>query len=261
VAGLLLVAGLWSAGCGGQGDSVMGPDPVATPTPAAITGRPDLTISNLNFSPGSPKAGDEITFWVFVRNAGDAAAAPSTLRFKVGGEGAPPETAVPALNPGQEYQHERRVTLTTAQNYTLTATADARSQVAESNEGNNVHERTITVASAPVPGRPDLTISNLNISPASPRAGEEITFWVYVRNVGDAVAPLSTLRFAVAGESPPPETAIPALAPGLEYHYQRRVTLTTAQNYTATATADARAQVTESDETNNVRTRTFTVAP
>ncbi len=259
-AGVLLLAGLWSVGCGGQGDSLTGPDPVATPTPAPITGRPDLTISNLNFSPGSPKAGDEITFWVFVRNAGDAAAAPSTLRFKVGGEGSPPETTVPALNPGQEYQHERRMTLNIAQDYTLTATVDARGQVSESDEANNVRERTITVASAPDPGRPDLTISNLNFSPGSPRAGDEITFWVHVRNVGDAAALPSTLRFQVGGVVHP-ETAVPALNPGQEYHYERRMTLTTPLNYMATATADARAQVTESDETNNVRTRTFTVAP
>ncbi len=143
VAGVLLIAGL-SVGCGG--DSPTGPDPVPTPTPFATVGRPDLTISNLNFSPGGPKAGDEVTFWVFVRNAGDAVAAPSTLRFKVGGEGVPPEIAVPALSPGQEYHYERRLTLTTPQDYLATATADARAQVTESDEANNVRTRTFTVA-------------------------------------------------------------------------------------------------------------------
>jgi subtilase family serine protease len=113
---------------------------------------------------------------------------------------------------------------------------------------------------AAAPGQPDLLVSNINHSPGSPTAGDEITFWVFVRNAGDAQASASTLRFKVGGESNPPEASVPALAPGQEYRYERKVTLNVAQSYLATATADALAQVLESDESNNVRTKTFTVA-
>jgi hypothetical protein len=68
-------------------------------------------ISNINLSPGSPRVGDEITFWVFVKNDGAARAGASALRFKVGGETFPPEIPVPALDPGQEYRYERKLTL------------------------------------------------------------------------------------------------------------------------------------------------------
>jgi subtilase family serine protease len=216
-------------------------------------------ISNINFSPGSPRAGDEITFWVFVRNQGSAPAGASTLRFRVGGETYPPETPVPALGPGQEYRHERKVTLNVAQNYLVTATADALDQVSESDEGNNVLTRAFSVA--PALGKPDLMIRIINFSPGSPRAGDEITFWVFVRNQGSALAGASTLRFQVGGETYPPETPIPALGPGQEYRHERKVTLNVAQNYLATATADALAQVSESNEANNVRTRSFRVSP
>jgi subtilase family serine protease len=83
---------------------------------------------------------------VFVRNDGNAQAGASTLRFKVGGESSPPEIPVPALDPGEEYRYERKLTLGVAQNYRSTATADALNEVAESDEGNNILIRDFTVA-------------------------------------------------------------------------------------------------------------------
>jgi len=231
------------------------------PPESSQSGQADLTISSINFSPGSPKLGDEITFWVLVRNEGSAQAGASRLRFKVGGESNPPETQLPALGPGQEYRHERKITLSVAQSYLATATADALSQVSESNEGNNVGSKSFTVAAAPTQGTPDLVISNIVHSPASLAAGSEITFWVYVSNTGSAQAGASTLRFKVGGETFPPEAPVPALAPGQEYRYERKISLDVAQNYLATATADALGQVSESDEANNVRTFSFSVGP
>jgi subtilase family serine protease len=235
------------------------PEPAPLPIPPSPTGQADLMIANMHISPASPTTGDEITFRVFVRNAGNAQSAASILRLRVGGESNPAEAPVPALAPGQEHQYERRVTLDVAQSYLATATADARGQVSESNEGNNVDSRSFVVAAAPVQGHPDLRISNIERSPASPAIGDEITFGVYVRNVGNAQARSSTIRFRVGGETFPPEASVPALAPGQEYRYERRVTLNVAQNYLATATADALGQVAESDESNNVLTHNFTV--
>jgi subtilase family serine protease len=266
IAGALLFAVLVVGGCDSNPagpDTVPIPEPIPEPSPGPSLGQADLVISNINFSPGSPRVGEEITFWVFVRNDGDAQAAASMLRFQVGGESDPPETSVPALGPGEEYRHERKVTLDVAQNYSATATADARSHVAESNEGNNALTKDFSVqpAEAPVPGQPDLVIRLINFSPGAPRAGEEITFWVFVRNDGDAQAGISTLRFQVGGETFPPESPVPALDPGQEYRHERKVTLGVAQNYLATATADALNEVAESDEGNNVLTRSFTVEP
>jgi subtilase family serine protease len=244
-----------------EGNNVRSKDfnvqPALAPPPPP--GEPDLLIRLINFSPGAPRAGDEITFLVFVRNEGDAQAAASTLRFQVGGETFPPETPVPALDPGEEYRHERKVTLGVAQNYMATATADALGEVAESNEGNNVLSRSFTVA--PALGQPDLVVTLIRFSPGAPKAGDEITFYVFVRNEGNVQAAASKLRFQVGGETFPPETPVPALDPGEEYRHERKVTLGVAQNYMATATADVLNEVAESDEGNNVLARSFTVAP
>jgi len=153
-------------GVGCSSDPVTGPTPMPQPEPApqaevqpqvtpvleplplpvTLLGEPDLIVSIINFSPGAPKAGDEITFWVFVKNIGDAPAAASSLRFKVGGETYPPVFDVPELDPDEQHQLTRKVTLSVAQNYQVTGWADDLDDVAESDEGNNTTARTFTVA-------------------------------------------------------------------------------------------------------------------
>lgn len=118
--------------------------------------QPDLIISKINFSPGKPTTSDEITFWVFVKNAGNAKARPSTLSFRVGGESTPQRVKVPALNPGKEFRHQRKVKLTVAQNYQVTARADAANKVKESNEGNNTTIKRFKVTQAQTEKLPDV---------------------------------------------------------------------------------------------------------
>ena len=159
---LAIVAMTLGVGC--SSDSVTGPTPmpqpepeppaeaqplitpVLEPLPATLAGEPDLIVSNINFSPGAPKAGDEITFWVFVKNIGNASATASSLRFRVGGETYAPLYDIPALDPDQQHRITRRVTLSVAQNYQVTGWADDEDDVAESDEGNNTTARTFTVA-------------------------------------------------------------------------------------------------------------------
>jgi len=160
LAALAIVAMTLGVGC--SSDPVTGPTPmpqpeppaevqpvitpVLEPLPATLAGEPDLIVSNINFSPGAPKAGDEITFWVFVKNVGDGASASSKLRFRVGGETYAPLYDIPALDPDQQHRITRRVTLSVAQNYQVTGWADDEDDVAESDEGNNTTARTFTVA-------------------------------------------------------------------------------------------------------------------
>ena len=161
----ILAIAAMTLGVGCSSDSVTGPTPMPQPEPAppaevqpqvtpvleplplpVTLGEPDLIVSIINFSPGAPKAGDEITFWVFVKNIGNAPATASSLRFRVGGETYPPVVGVPALEPDAEYRYTRKVTLGVAQNYQATAWADDLGQVDESDEANNTTARVFTVA-------------------------------------------------------------------------------------------------------------------
>jgi hypothetical protein len=118
--------------------------------------QPDLIVSKINFSPGRPTTSDEITFWVFVKNTGNAKARPSVLSFRVGGESTPQRVKVPTLSPGKEFRHQRKVKLTVAQNYQVTARADAANKVKESNEGNNTTIKRFKVTQAQTAKLPDV---------------------------------------------------------------------------------------------------------
>ena len=108
-------------------------------------------------------------------------------------------------------------------------------------------------------GQPDLAISNIDLSPASPTVNDTITFQVYVKNIGNARAGSSELRFQVGGESSPPVTPVPALDPGREYRHTRRKKLMVIGNIDCAAIADYGNNVAESNEGNNVRIRRFRV--
>jgi len=222
------------------------------------TSKPDLVVSNINFSPGAPVEKDEITLWVFVKNVGRAQAGASTVRVKVGGESNPPVVPVPALAPGKEFKYTRKVTFNRAGNYLVTITADDGNAVAESREGNNVDKKMIRVK--PV-AKPDMVISKINFSPGSPTVADEITLWVFMKNIGQGPAANSGLQVKVGGESNPPVIPAPALEPNQEWRYTRKITLNKTGNYIVTAKADAGNVLTETNEGNNIKKATIKVKP
>jgi subtilase family serine protease len=214
------------------------------------TFKPDLVVSKINFSPGQPAEGDEITLWVFVKNIGMAQAGASGVKVRVGGETNPPVISVPPLNPSQQFQYSRKVTLNKSGNYIVTITADAGKAIQEVSEGNNIKKTTIRVKSK----RPDLIISKANFSPGSPDTNSEITFWLFVKNIGLTRAETSTADIDI---TPKPAFSgyqaqqVPALNPGQEWRFSKKFTLDKPGNYTATIKADRDRRVDEANELNN----------
>jgi len=125
------------------------PKPIPQPIPI---GQPDLIIESLIHSPANPDTDDLITFKAVVKNIGIVQASKSTLEFRIGGETPGPSNRfdVPALDPGKTYTETRQSTLKTAQNYGVTAIADALSVVSESNEDNNKKIETFSVTKAEI---------------------------------------------------------------------------------------------------------------
>ena len=222
--------------------------------------KPDLIVSRINYSPGSPLENQEITVWIFVKNSGSVPAEASGLKVAVGGESLTTASVipVPALPPDREWRYERKVTFSRASNYVVKALADAQDELIESNENNNRREKVISVKKG---AKPDLKVSKINFSPAKPWQNEEITFWVFVKNIGPGRAAPSTLRVQVGGESAvnAPVAQVPALDPGREWRYTRKTTLARAGNYIVTATADAKNDLAEVRENNNVNKKSFMV--
>ena len=110
---------------------------VITTLSLALSGCADLTVVSLTHSPAVPTTKDTITFTAVVKNKGIKAAEPSTLALQVGGETTPATYSVPGLSPGETHTVQRQETLSVAQGYRNTATADYKQEIKELNENNN----------------------------------------------------------------------------------------------------------------------------
>jgi len=222
--------------------------------------KPDLVVSNINSSPGKPMAGAEITLWIFVKNVGHVPAGASSVRVQVGGESNPPVIHVPALNRGQRFRYMRKVTFNRPGRYRVTVTADAGHAVAESNEGNNVRRKTIVVAPAP---KPDLVVTRINYSPASPKQHEHVTVWYFVKNIGHGRAEASYLSTTASmnNYSIWHKQRVPALDPGREWRYQAPFQSNSAGTYYLRAVIDREHHIVESNESNNTLDRKIIFSP
>ena len=220
---------------------------------------PDLIIESLKHSPETPNTADTITFTAVVKNIGAGTAGSSTLALKVRGEGVQETFAIPALKPGERHRIQRRETLSVAQEYRSTATADFKNEVPESNETNNKETDGYRVVTPASPKLPDLIIERLRHSPANPTTADTITFTAVVKNIGSGTAGRSTLALKVGGETFPKTYSVPALRLGETHTVQRQETLSVAQRYRNTATADFKNEVIESNETNNQKIDEYSV--
>ena len=242
--------------------ATMGKSPagVAHVTGVKRTAKPDLVVSKINFSPGSPTASDEITLWVFVKNIGQGKAGVSGVQVKVGGETNPPAVQVPALNPGKEWRYSKKFTLGKAGNYIVTATADAAHALTESNEGNNVRQKTIRVKPAP---KPDLVITKINYSPANPKAHEQVKIWIFIKNLGPGKSERCYVSDSDTLNSVPNwhKEWIPALDPGREYRSDALFLSNQAGTYYIRAAVDRENKIAEANENNNSLERKIVVGP
>lgn len=101
---------------------------------APVIGRPDLTISNTDFTPRTPNIGDLLQYEITVRNQGNAAASAFTVRLQ--DQGGTEQRTVSSLAAGASTVVTFSRRLNTGAD-TISVTVDAANQVAESNENNN----------------------------------------------------------------------------------------------------------------------------
>lgn len=107
---------------------------------------PDLVVNSITHSPTNPTVGSTVSFSVVVRNQGTAPAGQFAVRLQGGGPAQ--DRTVSSLPAGASVTLSFSLPLSTSPE-TFTATADILNQVAESNEGNNTRQVTITAQPAP----------------------------------------------------------------------------------------------------------------
>jgi hypothetical protein len=216
---------------------------------------PDLTVTNLTWSPANPSEADAIRLTATVRNGGTVASGATTLNITLGGTAAG-TAQVGGLAPGATATVTVDAGRRGAGSYAAAATVDPANQVAETNEGNNTFTSGSPLVVGQAPG-PDLQITGVTPNPSSPAAGQQVTFAVQVTNRGTSAAGASVTRVAVGGSTLNANTG--AINAGQTVTVNVGTWTATNGGATATATADATGQVAETNETNNTATQSIVV--
>ncbi|MEW1684540.1 CARDB domain-containing protein [Streptomyces sp. NPDC093594] len=218
---------------------------------------PDLLVTGLDWTPAAPSETDPVTVRATVRNAGTARSAAATVDVTLEGTvvGSAP---VGALAPGESTTVSVNAGTRARGSYTVSAVVDPTDTVPELDETNNSRTADDRLTVAQSPG-PDLEVTAIRITPATPAAGTPVSFTVSVHNRGTSPAPAgSVTRLTVAGRTLDGTTG--AIAAGATAEVATGGTWTAAAGPAVlTATADATNTVTETDETNNVLSRSLVV--
>ncbi|MFC9112066.1 MULTISPECIES: CARDB domain-containing protein [Streptomyces] len=218
---------------------------------------PDLLVTGLDWTPAAPSETDPVTVRATVRNAGTAPSAAATVDVTLEGTvvGSAP---VGALAPGDSTTVSVNAGTRARGSYTVSAVVDPTDTVPELDETNNSRTAADRLTVAQSPG-PDLEVTAIRTTPATPAAGTPVSFTVSVHNRGTSPAPAgSVTRLTVAGRTLDGTTG--AIAAGATAEVATGGTWTAAAGPAVlTATADATNTVTETDETNNVLSRSLVV--
>ena len=174
---------------------------VTVPEPVATTA-PDLEVGAPTVSDSSPATGQAFTLSATVRNAGDGAAAATTLRYRRSTDGTITTSdtsvgtdAVVGLTAGAVSVGSISLTApATAGTYYYGACVDAVAD--ESDTTNNCSAAVqVTVPEPVATTAPDLEVGAPTVSDSSPATGQAFTLSATVRNAGDGAAAATTLRY------------------------------------------------------------------
>ncbi|MGW5193130.1 discoidin domain-containing protein [Kribbella sp. NPDC004138] len=147
---------------------------------------PDLTLSNVNWTPTSPVETDVITVRATVNNGGTGGSAATDVNFYLGATKVG-TAAVGALAAGASTTVSASIGTRDAGSYTLSAKVDEANAVIEQNDGNNTAQASGPLVVTPVASS-DLVAAAVNWTPGNPSAGNSVAFSVALRNQGSVAS-------------------------------------------------------------------------
>lgn len=206
----------------------------------------DLTVTQVQLNPQSPKPLEQTAVQAIVQNVGAARSGPFRVSLVVDGKFVSKQR-VEGLDPQATAQVDF-IWFAPQGRRALRVEADAFEEVAESSEDNNALEIGVDVYPAPLP---DLIVESIRTEPQHPQPGRQATLEVVVRNVGLLA---STGRANLQLKSRGAMVAslfVPPLAPGQSAALQSSWVVRAGENYLS-AQIDALERVAELDELNNV---------
>jgi subtilase family serine protease len=217
--------------------------------------RPDLLISDISWSPSSPKEGYTVTFTVTIKNQGTVNAGSFKVAYyiddsKIG------EWPIASLNAGQMTTKTFTWAAMVAGSHTVSAFADSSYNVDEDVEVNNKRELSFSVYTKP---KPDLIVSDISCNSTTLMEGDTIVFTVAIKNQGDADAGSFKVAYYI-DDSKIGEWFISSLSAG-QTTTKTFTWIASEGSHTVKAFADSNDDIEESYEINNEREITLYCPP
>lgn len=142
---------------------------------------PDLTVTNISWSPASPDESHAVTLNATVRNSGSVASTATNVNFYLG-DARMGTASVGALAAHTAAEVSATLDPKDAGSYAVTAKVDEDNKVIESNEANNSYTHPSPLVIGQVQSS-DL-IGTASWTPSNPSAGDTVTFTVNLKNQG-----------------------------------------------------------------------------
>ncbi len=212
---------------------------------------PDLIIEDIVLSPEYPSIGETATFTVTIKNQGSGKSDSSQVAYYIDDTHLTSDYVSP-IDPGNSAT-ETFTWTAEAGSHVIKAVADSNNEVTESNETNNIKTYSLSTLA------PDLIIESITWSPESPSKGDTVTFSVTVKNQGNNRASPSRVDFYIDGSSRGSQE-VPEIDAGATAT-KPFTWIAQAGSHAIKAVADGINYITESDETNNEKTVTFSPVP
>jgi PGF-pre-PGF domain-containing protein len=215
----------------------------------------DLVIESLSFDPENPELGQEVDIITSVKNNGDGTSEPTNLTYYIDGSRIG-DSQVPEIEAGQSEQFLFSWKPETEGTVEITAKVDEQDSVPETDENNNEKTQSLSIENT---GLPDLVIDTFKYAKAL-QAGEHEDTEISVKNQGNAASGKTKLKLYI-GENQVNEWDIPSLSPGENSgSFSSTWTPTSEGPLEIKAVVDEGDLVNESDEENNQKADTITVA-
>ncbi|MBP1582633.1 MAG: AIDA repeat-containing protein, partial [Victivallales bacterium] len=218
--------------------------------------KPDLAIAFFYASDTLVQAGQNVSLMVGVENLGKASARASKLYFYAGDK-LITSLSLSSLEAGafRQISYTMPASAIKAGKTVITVVADGLDQVEESNENNNA--ATLVVST----DLPDLTVSRFRSLSESPTTADDIVLDFIVRNAG-AVSADASEAWIYDGDKKLGQVALSALPTntGAQGSFVIKAGELTAGTHVLTFKADGANTVAETNESNNSKQLTLTVA-
>ncbi|WP_235283125.1 CARDB domain-containing protein [Methanosarcina sp. 2.H.A.1B.4] len=216
---------------------------------------PDLVIEDLFWNPVNPETGEQVTITATVKNQGNATSGATNLVFYSNGSQIG-ESSVPEIEAVNSEQISFSWISETESTVEISAKVDEKDSVEEINEDNNV--RTAGDITFKKNRLPDLIIDTFDY-PENPRPGKHQNMLISVKNQGTAASEKTMLTLYINGSAV--SWDVPRLSrEESSYAYYTWIPIEEKESVEIRAVVDEGYLIAESNEENNEKTATVTVA-